>query len=655
MKNRKIIRMFYFVLFITIGGCISLILGQDSNWDFLNYHFYNPYALCTGRVGYDFLAASIQSYLSPFIEVPLYLLAMYFNNFPSLVVFIQGTYFGVLCFLVFILSLDVFKSLDMSSKTRQILALFSTIIGCTGFATFSEIGTSYNDIQTSCLIIFAIFLFMKYGFSEKGYRAGISVGLVVGVACGLKLTNAIFATSFFIAITIFFWRNDYFKRISFYVIFLCIGFLASYGYWGWTLYKLYGSPFFPFYNSIFKSPFYPQTSFLDVRFFPKTFFQKICYPIFWSGFFKYPKTVAELNFFDPRFLLVYLISIHFFLNRIFSCHNPQQKERNRFSFLLLFWMMSYYVYQIKFSIYRYAMPLENLTGLVVVFVVYNFLKNKKNFAIYAMIVVTFAIIAMTRIPSWGRLKIGNKFYSVSKIDIPEDVLVTTFTAPCAIVIPGLNIKNKIVNFNFFDKNKFKTNDVAVLANIHESNTSAINFLSQYGVNFPADCKKVENNFSNNIYLCFHRKPPMEENSHKFSIEIAKERSPNLKEILTKGWHEIEATQVWSTASASLSLPVPDFCQGQACQAKLFFYVFHPDNRSDMRITFRSTDPDSNWSSELVATDDKQYQVSLPLQGGAAPRTFVIDAPTATSPKQASVGADPRILGIALQKIEIKRE
>src|SRR4030095_718030 len=34
-------------------GALAIALGQDANWDLRNYHWYNPYALLTGRFRFD--------------------------------------------------------------------------------------------------------------------------------------------------------------------------------------------------------------------------------------------------------------------------------------------------------------------------------------------------------------------------------------------------------------------------------------------------------------------------------------------------------------------------------------------------------------------------------------------------------------------------
>src|SRR5258706_9765197 len=54
-------------------GVWSLCLGQDAGWDLRNYHWYNPYALLTGRLGTDLGVAHVATFYNPILDLPVYL------------------------------------------------------------------------------------------------------------------------------------------------------------------------------------------------------------------------------------------------------------------------------------------------------------------------------------------------------------------------------------------------------------------------------------------------------------------------------------------------------------------------------------------------------------------------------------------------------
>lgn len=53
-------------------GILSVMLGQDANWDLRNYHLYNAYAWLNDRLETDLAPAQMQSYFVPVLDVPYY-------------------------------------------------------------------------------------------------------------------------------------------------------------------------------------------------------------------------------------------------------------------------------------------------------------------------------------------------------------------------------------------------------------------------------------------------------------------------------------------------------------------------------------------------------------------------------------------------------
>ena len=58
-------------LCLAAGVIMSVMLGQDANWDLRNYHLYNPYALLHGRLGVDLLPAGMTSNSIPSSMFPI--------------------------------------------------------------------------------------------------------------------------------------------------------------------------------------------------------------------------------------------------------------------------------------------------------------------------------------------------------------------------------------------------------------------------------------------------------------------------------------------------------------------------------------------------------------------------------------------------------
>ena len=53
-------------------GLLSVMMGQDANWDLRNYHFYNPYSFIYGRMDFDVLPSQVANFYNPLLYVPFY-------------------------------------------------------------------------------------------------------------------------------------------------------------------------------------------------------------------------------------------------------------------------------------------------------------------------------------------------------------------------------------------------------------------------------------------------------------------------------------------------------------------------------------------------------------------------------------------------------
>lgn len=124
-------------------------------------------------------------------------------------------------------------------------------------------------------------------------------------------------------------------------------------------------------------------------------------------------------------------------------------------------------------------------------------------------------------------------------------------------------------------------------------------------------------------------------------------------VLREGWHALEAHHVWSQAAAKVMLPVPKECGAKECYAVLKFAVFGPSPQRPVTILFDSADQGWLWAEKIVASSGDSIQVKVPLTGQKiSSREIAISVPDATSPLALSGSPDARVLGIALQRIEL---
>lgn len=135
--------------------------------------------------------------------------------------------------------------------------------------------------------------------------------------------------------------------------------------------------------------------------------------------------------------------------------------------------------------------------------------------------------------------------------------------------------------------------------------------------------------------------------------LIKERSSGITRILKKGWHQMEASHVWSGKISSLNLPVPEECQLDECFAVVTFSVFGAHDGRPVEILLTDKNESLGYKQSLTVSDSNEYQVAIPLRSQQSFQEIGIEIPEATSPQELADSADNRILGIALNRIELK--
>ena len=302
----------------------------------------------------------------------------------------------------------------------------------------SEVGTTYNDYYGSILILLALWLFIR---KADGMRTYLVIGALLGVAVGVKLTNAIFILGWVAAIVAIdatsAWRPLLLSGIGAFAAYIPVG-----GIWNAYVYGLFNNPVFPLYNNIFKSDAYGHVSMLDTRFKPHSVAEALTYFPRWAlG----DPTTTELVFRDTRFMF----SAFFFclaLPRMLAVVMPRRKgdappifdpERSRF--ILVFSIVSFVIWLAAFGIERYALVLEQVAPLIFLILLSHLCGGRRVFA-QAAVMGMGLIIATSKAPDWGRAPFSDDWYKISApAAIWEDgtMFVMLSGEPTAYIIPYL--------------------------------------------------------------------------------------------------------------------------------------------------------------------------------------------------------------------------
>lgn len=349
------------MLLVPLGfGLLALARGQDDNWDLHNYHFYNPYALLNGKIGYDLAPGQWQSYFNPTLDLLYYGLNQWLPA-PA-----AGFAMGCLHGLNFVLLLALLLQLLGAGQRRA--ALLLALAGCLGPGFLSELGNTMGDNMTSLFVLAAMLLLLRRWSRLAGggaLGATALAGLLVGIGCGLKLTNAPYALALCLALLGL--PMAWLARLRTAFVFglgVLGGIAVSAGHWYWRMWQQFGNPLFPQFNDKFHAALAAPIGIGDTGWLPKGLGERLLWPFIFT---LHPERVIELRMTQLIWPMLYVLMVALGLRTlrgaILGQAVPATPQRRQASFVLTFFALAYVCWLNLFGIYRYLVPLELLAPL----------------------------------------------------------------------------------------------------------------------------------------------------------------------------------------------------------------------------------------------------------------------------------------------------
>lgn len=372
IENARLRKAALFCLFLLAGGVLSACMKFELQYDFLQYHYYNGFAFWNNRLGVDIAPAFIPTFYNPLLDAVMYALMSVLKQHVTIYCFIQGLWFGALMYLAFKISALYF---DLTTRSGKVFACISLLICATGTATWFQMGTATHETELAVLTVGAFYLLLR---DNKRFFAA---GLLLGMAAGFKLTAAIYCISTGLTLILFYKTLDKpLKSISVFALGGLIGFLIVDGFWMIKLWNLYDNPFFPFWNGIFKSPYFPEHNYIDpLHLNGKTFWDRLFAPFlmaYQNGF-----SVNMLSF-DPRFAVAVVVGA-------LSVVAYRKHINKKVLFAGIYALVCFIVWEILSFNARFLMSAEIVVGILLTYALYVFWKkhpelNVKTAFFYAL-------------------------------------------------------------------------------------------------------------------------------------------------------------------------------------------------------------------------------------------------------------------------------
>lgn len=267
----------------------SLWAGRDQSWDQLNYHLYVAQAWWQNRLPEELFAASSQGYLNPLAHLPFF--AAYSTGWHSILITV--TVAALHSINLWLLHFIAVELTPPTNRLRRLMVFCGVLLGGLTPAFLIEVGSSFTDVIVSIPSLGALLslLYWLRDFNPRSsrhtWRLLYLAGLLAGVSMGLKPSALVFCGALALAATLVagsrgwsvLWRT---AASGF------AGLAITGGPHAFMLWKNFGNPVFPLFNSLFASPWFPAESVVSDRFRPESLMVALRYPLDLANAFQRP-------------------------------------------------------------------------------------------------------------------------------------------------------------------------------------------------------------------------------------------------------------------------------------------------------------------------------------------------------------------------------
>jgi hypothetical protein len=259
---------------------LNYVFGKEMSWDLVHYHFYAGFSALNDRFEQDYFAAGPISYLNPYAHVPFYVLVKL--GLPGLAV---GTVLAMIHSIVPILTYELACRVSPSHdrKGRFYFGVCVTILAFMNPILLQQVGSSFSDITTAALVLGGWLLLVQAILCPR-VKLVILAAVLLGIATALKPTNGLYALGAFFLVAFlplpFIGRI---RNIFYFGATLGTSFVLTAAPWSYRLARVFGNPFFPLLNNLFKSPELPVASAKAYRFIPDSLTDALLRPFAMTG------------------------------------------------------------------------------------------------------------------------------------------------------------------------------------------------------------------------------------------------------------------------------------------------------------------------------------------------------------------------------------
>lgn len=235
------------------------------------------------------------------------------------------------------------------SKSLDAFLLVSAAFSLEGLF---QLGTYLTDTLNGFVFLLALYFFVKATIRQN-QKLYLVVSIVLALAFLGKYSNLFYVIPFFLFLLL---DSIHSRRYS--VCFLSVAiFFVIVSPWLINNYLESGNPFYPYFNSIFQSPFFPEAEIAGPR--GNSVIERLIFPIRILGgnvrITQYFQLIPDIKF-----------SFYLFFPLITYPTLPREAKTGTFRYLFFGFLISYFLWMYQFGYARYGIGLEYWGGVLVI-------------------------------------------------------------------------------------------------------------------------------------------------------------------------------------------------------------------------------------------------------------------------------------------------
>ena len=368
-------------IFWSILICLLLItiVYPDKMYDSINYHLYNQEYPFYDKVNLDFFPSSfIQSFNYGYADRIFYLFRFIFG-------YRLGTSLNYFILIILYYQVkDIIKSIFyINGFSNSIISTFSVIT----LSIVDIMDTYYIDLISLVLLMELFIQVILYSNLDTDKNQNtiklLFIALLSGLSFACKISNVFFIILLAVVFLLFNYKK--FKYIKWYVylLFVLIFFLPSILYI-FNTWKLTGNPVFPFYNTIFKSKYYPNEDWMDNKFGPRRLLEVFIWPLL--AFFNSRRAI-DISIVEPSLMFGYIVEIILLITFIYKRIVNKEKFNDEAIFLLITIIMNIVWAKFILGYLRYGFIVLVVNNMFFLIYLNKSIRNKKYFISSIMIIM----------------------------------------------------------------------------------------------------------------------------------------------------------------------------------------------------------------------------------------------------------------------------